>query len=325
MFFVYRILNQQTGKQYIGQSVNPHKRWADHVRMVETDDEHCQYIHRAIRKYGVQAFAFEVLEEHLTQEAVNAAEVRLIQENECCNPEKGYNLKAGGQGEAPDRDAHRGGILTYREARAWCRELGVRSIEEYAVERAAGLVKLPVQPSTTYRGDWAGWSEFLGLHFTYEECSVYAYDRGVISEAHWDQLWRAGELDKRAPHYPKKMYLTHWKSWPAFVKRDQWVIKVVFSNPAIEPMEVRSLKDGGKAVRRVGWQSGGATLQVKGTIVARVLRSGHVSPVKDEGSRDEVQAPTGQRGRPIGSKTRNRKAPVKSGKRLNVIIRPIKP
>lgn len=58
---IYKITNQINGKCYIGQSVNIERRWQEHKRF--NSREQLAIIHQAFRKYGLENFSFEILEE----------------------------------------------------------------------------------------------------------------------------------------------------------------------------------------------------------------------------------------------------------------------
>lgn len=60
MIGIYKITNKLNGKCYIGQSTNIKKRWENHRSMNGNED---YPLYRAFRKYGVNNFKFEVLEE----------------------------------------------------------------------------------------------------------------------------------------------------------------------------------------------------------------------------------------------------------------------
>lgn len=62
---VYKITNQINGKCYIGQSINIEQRWREErtAASSSTDSEYNTPRSRAIRKYGLENFTFEVLEE----------------------------------------------------------------------------------------------------------------------------------------------------------------------------------------------------------------------------------------------------------------------
>lgn len=62
---IYKITNKINGKTYIGQSVNIDKRWNRHKNEYNREDLHSyEYpIYRAFRKYGLESFDFEIIEE----------------------------------------------------------------------------------------------------------------------------------------------------------------------------------------------------------------------------------------------------------------------
>lgn len=90
MIGIYKITNKHNGKAYIGQSVNIKKRWEEHKYSDKSDS----LIHRAIKKYGIDSFCFEVLCECEKSE-LNELEVKYISEHGTMHP-SGYNLKSGG-------------------------------------------------------------------------------------------------------------------------------------------------------------------------------------------------------------------------------------
>ena len=65
MIGIYKIENLITNKIYIGQSTSIERRWKDHKNTAfnENDKSYNYPLYKAIRKYGVDNFSFEVLEE----------------------------------------------------------------------------------------------------------------------------------------------------------------------------------------------------------------------------------------------------------------------
>lgn len=57
---IYKITNLLDGKNYIGQSRDIYRRWAQHKSDAKAKN---LPLYRAIRKYGIQNFSFEILEE----------------------------------------------------------------------------------------------------------------------------------------------------------------------------------------------------------------------------------------------------------------------
>ena len=62
MGIIYCYTNKNTGKKYIGQTIHPEQRKRNHLHeaIVKKSD---YYFHRSIRKHGIDAFEYEVLEE----------------------------------------------------------------------------------------------------------------------------------------------------------------------------------------------------------------------------------------------------------------------
>lgn len=89
--YIYQITNLVNGKIYIGQTNNIQKRWANHRCNNDPD----MVIARALRKYGVDNFQFEILLRGLTPEEANQKEIELIKEKNSLVP-NGYNVATGG-------------------------------------------------------------------------------------------------------------------------------------------------------------------------------------------------------------------------------------
>lgn len=96
---IYKITNQVNGKVYIGQSKNIKDRWRNHKTRAFNDYESnsCyEYpLYRAIRKYGLENFSFEIIEECLPSE-LNEREKYWIKYYDSFNLENGYNQTQGG-------------------------------------------------------------------------------------------------------------------------------------------------------------------------------------------------------------------------------------
>lgn len=88
---IYKITNNINNKAYIGQSINPEKRWEDHIK--GHSNSGVSLIHRAIIKYGIKNFNFEIIGWF---EDYNEKEKYYIQYYRTLEP-YGYNLMAGGE------------------------------------------------------------------------------------------------------------------------------------------------------------------------------------------------------------------------------------
>lgn len=95
MHYLYRIVNQLNSKIYIGQTTNANGRWSAHKSKAKAE-EPVQYISRAIAKYGVENFIFEVIATCRTQEDTDKIESILILQHNSRDKQFGYNVKPGG-------------------------------------------------------------------------------------------------------------------------------------------------------------------------------------------------------------------------------------
>ena len=89
------ILTSPSGKQYVGRDVNLPSRAKEHF---SGKNPQCRLIHRAIKKYGADAFSVEIIQyPGISDEALNAVEKWKIKQLQTLSP-KGYNLTEGGEG-----------------------------------------------------------------------------------------------------------------------------------------------------------------------------------------------------------------------------------
>lgn len=93
-YFIYKATNKINGKAYIGQTVQPEERFQQH----HTDRRNQNSIfHRAIDKYGADAFTWQILVKVDGKENANKAEKHFIRRERTFKP-NGYNMTKGGDG-----------------------------------------------------------------------------------------------------------------------------------------------------------------------------------------------------------------------------------
>lgn len=97
MIGIYKIEDLIDHKVYIGQSKHIMQRWSHHKCTASNpNDEGYNYpLYQAIRKHGINNFAFSILEECSLDE-LNNLEIKFIQEFDSLMP-NGYNQNTGGQ------------------------------------------------------------------------------------------------------------------------------------------------------------------------------------------------------------------------------------
>lgn len=89
--YIYRVTNTVNGKSYVGRTIQrrPRDRWAAHKS--DTKRGSSMLLHRAMRKYGVENFTFEIiLELEGTKCEIAKEETRLIRFEGTLSP-RGYN------------------------------------------------------------------------------------------------------------------------------------------------------------------------------------------------------------------------------------------
>ena len=95
MVGIYKIENKLNGLTYIGQSTNIYKRWTNHKCSAfrENSKDYNIPLYKDFRKYGLDNFKFEIIEECLKEE-LNEREQYWIQEYDSFF--NGYNESVGG-------------------------------------------------------------------------------------------------------------------------------------------------------------------------------------------------------------------------------------
>ena len=101
---IYKIENLTNGKKYIGKSIDIPKRFKTHINdsFNENKSSYDHLVHKAIRKYGVENFSFEIIEQ-CDENQLNEREIYWISFYDCCildGKDKGYNMTRGGEGSS---------------------------------------------------------------------------------------------------------------------------------------------------------------------------------------------------------------------------------
>lgn len=95
MIGIYKFTNKINNHSYIGQSINIEKRYEAHLTAYKNPNHHCynNTFYIALRKYGINNFNFEILEE-CNKEELNNREKYWIKYYDTYN--NGYNMTEGG-------------------------------------------------------------------------------------------------------------------------------------------------------------------------------------------------------------------------------------
>lgn len=103
MHYIYKYTNKTTGKIYIGQTNNMENRFRGHKSDAYNPKSNGYKLpfHQAIRKYGMDNFTYELLEEIAdgeSQDFIDEREIYFINYYHSLTTENGYNLTIGGSG-----------------------------------------------------------------------------------------------------------------------------------------------------------------------------------------------------------------------------------
>ncbi|MDE0401509.1 MAG: GIY-YIG nuclease family protein [Candidatus Poribacteria bacterium] len=98
------ILTSPSGKKYVGKDSNLPSRVRDHL---SGNSPKCPAIHKAIQKYGRDAFSVEIIRyPGISEDALNAVECWWIRRLQTLSP-SGYNLTDGGDGGSPSEETRK--------------------------------------------------------------------------------------------------------------------------------------------------------------------------------------------------------------------------
>jgi group I intron endonuclease len=92
--FIYKFTHLESNRSYIGQTIqDPNRRRLEHI-CDSRDSNKTYHFHNALKKYGVNAFSFEVIDEAKTIEELNSLEESYIQKFNSID--NGFNIRNGG-------------------------------------------------------------------------------------------------------------------------------------------------------------------------------------------------------------------------------------
>jgi len=88
---IYKILNKNNNKFYIGSTNNIKKRWNNHRCNLRNNRHENNYLQQAWNKYGEESFEFLILEEVNDENRIQR-EIHYLNETKCYERDIGYNF-----------------------------------------------------------------------------------------------------------------------------------------------------------------------------------------------------------------------------------------
>lgn len=141
-YVVYCHTNVFSGKHYVGKTrMTMEQRWNAHVRDSRTK---WTYFWKAIQRYGVSAWAHQVLAECSSNEEASRLEMYWIAELKSDNPRYGYNLTKGGEGCSANEETKR-----KLRGRIWSEESRAKLSQSHAGRQLAPEVRERISQSLT--------------------------------------------------------------------------------------------------------------------------------------------------------------------------------
>ena len=95
-YYIYCITHRLSNRKYIGKTNDAKGRWSAHKRAANRGS--ISHFHLALKKYGIENFDFEVLEECVDENTAYEREHQLIVEHRTMEHDYGFNMNEGGQG-----------------------------------------------------------------------------------------------------------------------------------------------------------------------------------------------------------------------------------
>lgn len=187
---IYCITHKESGKQYVGQTrSSPGARWSQHKSDAKCGRGHI--ISNAVRKYGHEAFSFDVIEQ-CSIDRLNDLEALWIEKLGTVSP-SGYNLKFGGNASLHSEET---------KAKIRLALTGVPHSEERRANVSAAN-KLPISDERRQKMSLAKLGKPRSWKMT-EKTRALLRSR-TISEETKDKISAANRGSKRSPESREKM------------------------------------------------------------------------------------------------------------------------
>ena len=184
MVGIYKITNKINGKIYIGQSTNIMKRWNQHyLGAFLKDSEQNNLLHKAIKKYGVTNFYFEI-EELCDIEDLNKKEIEYIKFYNSLQP-NGYNIVQGGNNRTLTNEDNPNAKLTNLDV------YNIREDYKKLLQKAQVYEKYKDKISyNTFSDIWVG-KTWINIH-----CDVYTPENKKFQKDNYDKFKAKQKVSK---------------------------------------------------------------------------------------------------------------------------------
>lgn len=92
---IYSITNIVKNKRYVGKTMHPKQRWNAHKHLLTSERHYNRHLSNAVKKYGIDNFKFEILEqfENINNSQLKEKELSWMDFYKSYEREHGYNLR----------------------------------------------------------------------------------------------------------------------------------------------------------------------------------------------------------------------------------------
>ena len=197
---IYKITNNINNKVYIGLTTcSLEYRWSRHLTEGKNVNNK-KHLYQAMRKYGLENFSIEQIDSTEDFKELGKLERKYIKKYDSQNPDKGYNLTAGG--ESNQWDANPSAKLTYDEI------VQIREIYAMCELRCEECWKL-YEDKISYSGfqkvwDGATWQRILNEVYTKENIEFHKHQKANPGSKNGNAL-----LSEEQVLEARKFYVNH--------------------------------------------------------------------------------------------------------------------
>lgn len=120
--YIYKFTHVETGRSYIGQTIqNPNRRRLEHI-CESRSSKKTYHFHNALKKYGIDAFTFEVIASASSIEELNILEEKFVIQYDSIS--NGFNIRQPGNNKLHSVESKIRMSAAQKAAHARRRELG---------------------------------------------------------------------------------------------------------------------------------------------------------------------------------------------------------
>ena len=195
---IYKITNKVNNKVYIGlTTLTLEYRWKRHITESKNVSNE-KHLYKAIRKYGLENFLVEEIDHSSSLEELGELERKYIKQFDSTNPNRGYNLTAGGERHQYDGNSQSKltveDVIEIRKAYAE----GIYRVKEYWKKYYSDKMSF-----SGFQKVWDGytWIGIMDEVYTVENVEKHKNQRANFGESAGNSVYTNAEVFKFRQYY----------------------------------------------------------------------------------------------------------------------------